>query len=112
MPAASRIPWHTMAYVSVRTGTAGVSSNRGGDWMAEENTIEQNDRDRDEDEADAGGADSAQDKAEQREDSEAAAGGTDDDKSEESQKAQEKEEERQQAREKMDKIEEDPPADL
>src|SRR4051795_1675087 len=80
--------------------------------MAEENTIEQNNRDRDEDEADAGGADSAQDKAEQREESEPAAGGTDGDQSEESQKAQEKEEEREQAREKMDKIQEDPPADL
>jgi hypothetical protein len=80
--------------------------------MAEENTIEQNNRDRDEDEADAGGADSAQDKAEQREEGEPAAGGTDSDQSEESQKAQEKEEEREQAREKMDKIEEDPPSDL
>jgi hypothetical protein len=80
--------------------------------MAEENTIEQNNRDRDEDEADAGGADSAQDKAEQREESEPAAGGTDDDQSDESKKAQEKEEEREQAREKMDEIEKDPPADL
>jgi hypothetical protein len=80
--------------------------------MAEENTIEQNNRDRDEDEADAGGADSAQDKAEQREEGEPAAGGTGGEQSEESQKAQEKEEEREQAREKMDQIEEDPPADL
>src|SRR3954469_23055973 len=80
--------------------------------MAEENTIEQNNRDRDEDEADAGGADSAQDKAEQREEGEPAAGGTDDDQSEESKKAQEKEEEREKAREKMDEIEEDPPENL
>ena len=81
--------------------------------MAEENTIEQNNRDRDEDEADAGGADSAQDKAEQREDSEpAAGGGGDEEQSDESRKAQEKEEEREQAREKMDEIEKDPPADL
>src|SRR3954464_4621999 len=80
--------------------------------MAEENTIEQNNRDRDEDEADAGGADSAQDKAEQREESEPAAGGTGDDRSEESRKAQEKEEEREQARERMDEIEEDPPEKL
>jgi hypothetical protein len=80
--------------------------------MAEENTIEQNNRDRDEDEADAGGADSAQDKAEQREESEPAAGGTDDEQSEESQKAQEKEEEREKARERMDEIEEDPPENL
>src|SRR3954462_11846681 len=81
-------------------------------WMAEENTIEQNNRDRDEDEADAGGADSAQDKAEQREEGEPAAGGTDDDQSEESQKAQAKEEEREKAREKMEEIEEDPPKEL
>jgi hypothetical protein len=80
--------------------------------MAEENTIEQNNRDRDEDEADAGGADSAQDKAEQREEGEPAAGGTDDEQSEESQKAQAKEEEREQAREKMEEIEENPPDDL
>jgi hypothetical protein len=80
--------------------------------MAEENTIEQNNRDRDEDEADAGGADSAQDKAEQREEGEPAAGGTDEDRSEESKKAQEKEEEREKAREKMDEIEEDPPENL
>jgi hypothetical protein len=80
--------------------------------MAEENTIEQNNRDRDEDEADAGGADSAQDKAEQREEGEPAAGGTGDDQSEESRKAQEKEEEREKARERMDEIEEDPPENL
>src|SRR3954451_20354581 len=80
--------------------------------MAEENTIEQNNRNRVEDEADAGGADSAQDKAEQREEGEPAAGGTGDDQSEESQKAQAKEEECEKAREKMDEIEEAPPADL
>jgi hypothetical protein len=80
--------------------------------MAEENTIEQNNRDRDEDEADAGGADSAQAKAEQREEGEPAAGGTGDDQSEESRKAQEKEEEREKARERMDEIEEDPPENL
>jgi hypothetical protein len=80
--------------------------------MAEENTIEQNNRDRDEDEADAGGADSAQDKAEQREEGEPAAGGTDDEQSDESQKAQAKEEEREKAREKMEEIEENPPENL
>ncbi len=80
--------------------------------MAEENTIEQNNRDRDEDEADAGGADSAQDKAEQREEGEPAAGGTEGDQSEESKKAQAKQEERESAKEKMQEIEEDPPADL
>ena len=81
--------------------------------MAEENTIEQNNRDRDEDEADAGGADSAQDKAEQREEGEPAAGATgENEQSEESQKAQEKEEERESAKEKMKEVEEDPPADL
>src|SRR3954453_10095919 len=80
--------------------------------MADEETIEQEHRDADEDQADAGGADSAQDKAEQREgDSEPAASG-EDDQSEESQKAQEKEEERESAKEKMEKIEEDPPAEL
>jgi len=79
--------------------------------MADEETIEQEHRDADEDQADAGGADSAQDKAEQREDeSEPAASGDDD--SEERQKAQEKEEEREKARETMKKIEEDPPSDL
>jgi hypothetical protein len=80
--------------------------------MAEENTIEQNNRDRDEDEADAGGADSAQDKADQRDDAEPAASGGGDENSDERQKAQEKEEEREAAREKMEKIEEDPPSDL
>jgi hypothetical protein len=84
--------------------------------MAEENTIEQNNRDRDEDDADAGGADSAQDKADQREEGEPAAGATDgggdDDQSEESRKAEEKQEERDEAKEKMKEIEEDPPADL
>jgi hypothetical protein len=81
--------------------------------MAEENTIEQNNRDRDEDEADAGGADSAQDKADQREEGEPAAGATgSEDQSDESRKAQEKEEERESAKEKMKEIEEDPPADL
>jgi hypothetical protein len=80
--------------------------------MAEENTIEQNNRDRDEDDADAGGADSAQDKAEQREEGEPAAPEGGEDKSEESRKAQEKEEERESAKEKMKEIEEDPPKDL
>jgi hypothetical protein len=80
--------------------------------MAEENTIEQNNRDRDEDEADAGGADSAQDKAEQREEGEAPAPEGGDDQSDESRKAQEKEEERESAKEKMKEIEEDPPKDL
>src|SRR3954467_6311001 len=98
----------TMAYPGARAGTAPYKHPREA-WMAEENTIEQNNRDRDEDEADAGGADSAQDKVEQREEGEPAAGGTDDDQSEESQKAQAKEEEREQAREKMEEIEENPP---
>jgi hypothetical protein len=81
--------------------------------MAEENTIEQNNRDRDEDEADAGGADSAQDKAEQREEAEPAASEAgDDERSDESRKAQEKEEERESAKEKMQEIEEDPPKNL
>jgi hypothetical protein len=101
----------TMAYPGASTGTATYRHPREA-WMAEENTIEQNNRDRDEDEADAGGADSAQDKAEQREEGEPAAGGTDDDQSEESRKAQEKEEEREKARERMDEIEEDPPENL
>ncbi|MEA2413323.1 MAG: hypothetical protein QOC77_3884 [Thermoleophilaceae bacterium] len=80
--------------------------------MAEENTIEQDNRDRDEDDADAGGADSAQDKAEQREDDDDPAAGGTDDQSDESKKAQAKEEEREAARETMEKIEEDPPKDL
>src|SRR3954449_1132672 len=101
----------TMAYPGAWAGTATYKHPREA-WMAEENTIEQNNRNRDEDEADAGGADSAQDKAEQREEGDPAAGGTGDDQSEESQKAQEKEEEREKAREKMQEIEEDPPADL
>src|SRR3954453_16687169 len=87
------------------------STSRGGDDMADEETIEQEHRDADEDQADAGGADSAQDKAEQREDeAEPAASG--DDHSEERKKAQEKEKEREKARETMEKIEEDPPSDL
>src|SRR3954468_19942047 len=80
--------------------------------MAEENTNQQKNPDPHEDEADAGGADSAQDKAEQREEGEPASGATDEQQSEESQKAQEKEEERQAARERMDEIEEDPPEKL
>jgi hypothetical protein len=80
--------------------------------MAEENTIDQNNRNRDEDEADAGGADSAQDKAEQREDGEPAAPESGDEQSDESRKAQQKEEEREAAKEKMKEIEEDPPEDL
>src|SRR3954470_11928305 len=99
------------AYRSAPVGTALYKHPREA-CMAEENTIEQNNRDRDEDEADAGGADSAQDKAAQREEGEPAAGGTEGDQSEESMKAQEKEEEREQAREKMDEIEEDPPENL
>src|SRR4051795_4182316 len=102
----------TMAYPGPSAGKATYKHPREA-WMAEENTIEQNNRDRDEDEADAGGADSAQDKAEQREEGEPAAGGTGgDEQSEESQKAQEKEEEREKARERMSEIEEDPPENL
>jgi hypothetical protein len=80
--------------------------------MADEDTIEQDTRERDEDQAEAGGADSAQDKAEAREEGEPAAGGTDGDQSEESQKAQEKEEQRESAKEKMKEVEENPPEDL
>src|SRR3954464_7464602 len=76
--------------------------------MADNEAVEQ-----DQDHADAGGADSAEGKVQQRDEHDPPAteeGG--DDRSEESQKAQEKEEEREQAREKMDEIEKDPPADL
>jgi hypothetical protein len=80
--------------------------------MADEETIEQNQRDQDKDHADAGGADSAQNKAEQREESDPPTGGGGDDRSDESRKAQEKEEERESAKEKMQEIEEDPPENL
>jgi hypothetical protein len=76
--------------------------------MADNEAVEQ-----DQDQADATGHDSAEGKAQQREEHDPPAteeGG--EEKSEESQKAQEKEEERQAAREKMDKIEEDPPDNL
>src|SRR3954464_10417970 len=76
--------------------------------MADNEAVEQ-----DQDHADAGGADSAEGKVQQRDEHDPPAteeGG--DDRSEESQKAQEKEEEREAAREKMDEIEEDPPANL
>jgi hypothetical protein len=76
--------------------------------MADNEAVEQ-----DKDHADAGGADSAEGKVQQRDEHDPPAteeGG--DDRSEESQKAQEKEEERESAREKMDEIEEDPPANL
>lgn len=63
--------------------------------MAEENTITQDNRDRD-----------------RGEDDEPAAGGTGDDQSEESKKAQAKDEERDAAKETMEKIEEDPPENL
>jgi hypothetical protein len=67
----------------------------------------------DQDHADAGGHDSAEGKTQQREEHDPPATEEgQDDQSEESQKAQEKEEERQAARERMDEIEEDPPADL
>jgi hypothetical protein len=85
--------------------------------MADETqAVEQEDQ-----EADASGGDSAQGKAEQREERDAPAGKTDDDgdgassgdEDEESKKAQEKEEEREKARDKVKELEEgDPPADL
>jgi hypothetical protein len=64
--------------------------------MAEDQAVEQ-DQDQDE---------------EQDQEQAEASGAEGEDKSEESQKAQEKEEERQAARERMDKIEEDPPEKL
>src|SRR3954451_20066667 len=75
--------------------------------MADNEAVEQ-----DEDQADAGGADSAEGKAQQRDEHDPPATEGGDDKSEESRKAQEKEEERQSARERMDEIEEDPPDKL
>jgi hypothetical protein len=76
--------------------------------MADDEAVDQ-----DEQSADATGGDSAEGKAEQREESDpAAGGGGDDERSEESAKAQEKEEQREQAKEKMKEIEEDPPADI
>src|SRR3954447_10990656 len=79
----------------------------GRERMADSNqAVEQEDQ-----QADATGHDSAEGKAQQREEEDpiAAAG---DEKSEEREKAQEKEEQRQAAREKMDEIEEDPPDKL
>ena len=76
--------------------------------MADNEAVEQ-----DKDHADAGGADSAEGKAQQRDEHDPPAteeGG--EDKSEESRKAQEKEDEREAARETMEKIEEDPPENL
>ena len=75
--------------------------------MADNEAVEQ-----DQDQADAGGADSAEGKAQQRDehDPPATEGGAD--RSDESRKAQEKEEEREAAREKMDEIEKDPPDNL
>jgi hypothetical protein len=68
---------------------------------------------RDQDQADAGGHDSAEGKAQQREEHDPPATEEgQDNQSEESQKAQEKEEERESAREKMEEIEENPPEDL
>src|SRR4051795_11958534 len=75
---------------------------------------------REDQEADASGGDSAEGKAEQREERDPPAGESDDgaeasseDEDEESKKAQEKEEEREQAREKVEELEQgDPPSDL
>src|SRR3954470_6805299 len=81
---------------------------------------ETEDVEREDQEADASGGDSAEGKAEQREERDPPAGESDDgaeasseDEDEESKKAQEKEEEREQAREKVEELEQgDPPADL
>ena len=76
--------------------------------MADNEAVEQ-----EQEQADAGGHDSAEGKAQQRDEHDPPAteeGG--EDRSEESQKAQEKEEERESAREKMDEIEENPPEKL
>src|SRR4051794_31214073 len=75
---------------------------------------------REDQEADASGGDSAEGKAEQREERDPPAGESDDgaeassdDEDAESKKAQEKEEEREQAREKVEELEQgDPPSDL
>src|SRR3954468_13625497 len=75
---------------------------------------------REDQEADASGGDSAEGKAEQREERDPPAGESDDgaeassdDEDAESKKAQEKEEEREQAREKVEELEQgDPPGDL
>jgi hypothetical protein len=82
--------------------------------MADETqSVEQEDQ-----EADAGGADDAQGKAEQREERDPPAGdegegGSSEDEDSESKKAQDKEEEREQAREKVKELEEgDPPTNL
>jgi hypothetical protein len=75
--------------------------------MADNEAVEQ-----DQDQADAGGADSAEGKAQQREEHDPPATEGGEGQSEESAKAQEKEEERESAREKMDEIEEDPPDKL
>jgi hypothetical protein len=75
--------------------------------MADNEAVEQ-----DQDQADAGGADSAEDKAQQREEHDPPATEGGEEQSDESTKAQEKEEEREAAREKMDEIEEDPPDKL
>jgi hypothetical protein len=76
--------------------------------MADNEAVEQ-----DQEQADAGGHDSAEGKAQQRDEHDPPAteeGG--ENRSEESEKAQEKEEERESAREKMDEIEENPPEKL
>src|SRR3954471_15544834 len=81
----------------------------GRERMADSNqAVEQEDQ-----QADATGHDSAEGKAQQREEHDPpATEEVQEQQSEESQKAQEKEEERESARERMDEIEEDPPADL
>src|SRR5215212_5538777 len=84
--------------------------------MADNEAVE-----RDEDQADAKGGDSAEGKAQQREEGDTPAGASDessgsaeggDEQSEESRKAKEKEEEREQAKETMKEVEENPPDDL
>ncbi|HEY0633631.1 MAG TPA: hypothetical protein VGC98_16360, partial [Thermoleophilaceae bacterium] len=75
--------------------------------MADNEAVEQ-----DQDHADAGGADSAEGKAQQRDEHDPPATEGGEDRSEESQKAQEKEEERESAKEKMKEVEENPPENL
>jgi hypothetical protein len=80
--------------------------------MADEQTVNQDHEERDANEEGSGGADSAGDKAQQREEGEPPAPEGGDEQSGESAKAKEKEEEREHAKEKMKEIEENPPENL
>src|SRR3954453_21672620 len=105
---ARRAPSHMGHRRAPRRVRIPKNPRREGVGMADNEAVEQ-----DQDHADAGGADSAEGKVQQRDEHDPPAteeGG--DDRSEESQKAQEKEEERESAREKMDEIEENPPENL